>query len=360
MRLLTLALALPILALTQPLPQRRFLPVPDVGEWKTIKADFHMHTVFSDGVVWPDTRVYEAWRDGLDAISITDHDDYHPHKATVSTDLQHPYALARAAAAQLGLLLVPGFEVTKGDLHVNALFVTDPNATAGKPLLESLRLVKQQGAFLFWNHPGWKGRLDWYPEIDAAHQEGLIHGVEVVNSDQLEPQTLAWLEPKKLTILSNSDIHQLMETAPGHHRSPVTLVLARARDLAGIREALEARRTLAWRQDELWGAGHLLTGLFHASLQPSAALASGSSTAWRIRNTSAIPFQLKLVSAPAWLKAPPEATLAAEAETAVPLSFTKAKPADARQAELEWEVLNLHVPTAGNVRVKMSITLDGR
>ena len=26
-----------------------------------------MHTVFSDGVVWPSVRVEEAWREGLDA-----------------------------------------------------------------------------------------------------------------------------------------------------------------------------------------------------------------------------------------------------------------------------------------------------
>lgn len=359
--MIPLALLCSFVAAQTPLPTRRLLPVPDVGEWKTIKGDFHMHTVFSDGVVWPDTRVYEAWRDGLDAIAITDHDDYHPHKSTVSVDLRNSFDLAKPAADQMGILLVPGFEVTKGDIHVNALFVKDPNATAGKPLLESLRTMKQQGAFLFWNHPAWKGRTDWYPEIEEAHKEGLMHGVEVVNTDQLEPQTLAWLEPKKLTILANSDVHQLMETPPGKHRSPVTLVFARSRDVEGIREAMTARRTLAWRQDELWGSADLMVGLFRASVQSlnTPAVADGQALA-RFRNTSAIPFHAKLVAAPEWLKPPKEAVISAEAESGLMMAVTKAKPTGRARAEVEWELTNLHVPMGGNVRVKMMIDVDGR
>ncbi|MHC4330495.1 MAG: hypothetical protein ACYSWW_20505 [Planctomycetota bacterium] len=32
---------------------------PDILGYKTLKCDFHMHTVFSDGQVWPTTRVDE-------------------------------------------------------------------------------------------------------------------------------------------------------------------------------------------------------------------------------------------------------------------------------------------------------------
>ena len=47
--------------------------IPDIPGYYTMKCDFHMHTVFSDGKVWPDVRVKEAIAEGLDAISITDH-----------------------------------------------------------------------------------------------------------------------------------------------------------------------------------------------------------------------------------------------------------------------------------------------
>ena len=47
--------------------------IPDLKDYLTLKCDFHIHTVFSDGSVWPTVRVDEAYREGLDAISITDH-----------------------------------------------------------------------------------------------------------------------------------------------------------------------------------------------------------------------------------------------------------------------------------------------
>lgn len=52
---------------------RNKINMPDVLGFKTLKCDFHSHTIFSDGDVWPSYRVEEAWRDGLDAIAITDH-----------------------------------------------------------------------------------------------------------------------------------------------------------------------------------------------------------------------------------------------------------------------------------------------
>ncbi|MGD8499689.1 MAG: hypothetical protein PVJ86_03535, partial [Phycisphaerales bacterium] len=55
---------------------RHEINFPDILNYKTLKCDLHMHTVFSDGSVWPTVRVDEAWREGLDAISITDHIEY--------------------------------------------------------------------------------------------------------------------------------------------------------------------------------------------------------------------------------------------------------------------------------------------
>ena len=45
-----------------------------------------MHSVFSDGSVWPDIRVEEAKKDGLDVIAITEHLEYQPWK----DDIPHP------------------------------------------------------------------------------------------------------------------------------------------------------------------------------------------------------------------------------------------------------------------------------
>ncbi|MDX2267494.1 MAG: hypothetical protein NW208_05270 [Bryobacter sp.] len=336
MRILSLLLLAGCTLLAQN-ERRNPLPVPDFGGYKTLKCDFHMHTVFSDGVVWPDTRMYEAWRDGLDCLAITDHDDYHPHKETVSVDLSNPHKIAAPVAEKLGLLLVPGFEITKGDLHVNALFVKDFNATAGKPLLPSLEIAKAQGAFLFWNHPGWKGRKDWYPEIDEAHKKGLIQGVEVINTGKLEEQTLPWIEEKKLTILSNTDVHQLVEYPAGMHRDSITLVFAKTRDLDGIREALDARRTIAWRNDEVWGASTLLGQLIEASISTRRA----GNTVF-VTNRSAIPLHLKFT---------PQQTLN-EIFVIHPLSETRL---DLRvKGEINVEFTNFHLTNGKNLTYSFS------
>jgi hypothetical protein len=36
---------------------RREINIPDILGYKTLKCDFHIHTVFSDGDVWPTVRV---------------------------------------------------------------------------------------------------------------------------------------------------------------------------------------------------------------------------------------------------------------------------------------------------------------
>jgi 3',5'-nucleoside bisphosphate phosphatase len=53
-------------------PTRQLLPVPDLPGFHTLKGDFHLHTVFSDGNVWPTVHVQDAWRDGLDVIAFTE------------------------------------------------------------------------------------------------------------------------------------------------------------------------------------------------------------------------------------------------------------------------------------------------
>ena len=56
---------------------------PDIPGYRTLVCDFHLHTVFSDGSVWPDFRVQEAIRDGLDAISITEHLEFQPKEEDI-------------------------------------------------------------------------------------------------------------------------------------------------------------------------------------------------------------------------------------------------------------------------------------
>ena len=47
---------------------RQSINIPDILGYKTITCDLHLHSVFSDGQVWPTVRVDEAWQEGIDAI----------------------------------------------------------------------------------------------------------------------------------------------------------------------------------------------------------------------------------------------------------------------------------------------------
>ena len=57
-----------------------YIYIPDVEGYKTLKCDFHTHTIFSDGDIKPENRVWEAAIRGLDVIAITDHIEYRPNK----------------------------------------------------------------------------------------------------------------------------------------------------------------------------------------------------------------------------------------------------------------------------------------
>jgi len=131
---------------------------PDIPGCKTLKCDLHMHTVFSDGQVWPTVRVDEAFRLGLDAISITDHIEYQPHGNDIPTNHNRPYEIALQSAKEKNILLVKGTEITRSTPpgHFNAIFLEDVNPVDTKDLLEATKAAQAQGAFIFWNHPDWK------------------------------------------------------------------------------------------------------------------------------------------------------------------------------------------------------------
>jgi 3',5'-nucleoside bisphosphate phosphatase len=108
---------------------RREVKIPDISGYMTLKCDFHNHTVFSDGQVWPTVRVEEAWREGLDAIAITDHLEYRPHKEEVKPDNDKACDIAIKAGEEKGVIVIRGAEITR-DMppgHCNALFLKSAN-----------------------------------------------------------------------------------------------------------------------------------------------------------------------------------------------------------------------------------------
>lgn len=318
---------------------RKHRPMPKVGEFHVLKADLHMHTVFSDGQVWPTVRVTEAWREDLDVMSITDHDDYRPYEKDVSADLARPYEIARPMAEALGILIVPGVEITKGDIHFNALFIKDHNAFRGKELQDGLAEAKRQGAFSFWNHPGWRGKAQWWPPIATAFSDKLFQGIELVNGPSYYEEAHPWIGQHNLVIIANSDIHAPSLSA--EERS-LSLLLVKERTLAGVREALDSGRTVAWQQKRLIGTEMVLGDLVRAYVQPApyVRVAKGArAAALALRNDSALHFDLKTAAAPAWMQTG-SVTLPPQSTTLLTLRLTPEAPAARQRVTLRFEVSN--------------------
>jgi hypothetical protein len=355
-------------------PARQALPVPDLPGYRTLKGDFHLHTVFSDGNVWPTVHVQDAWRDGLDVIALTEHAEYHPHATDVKVDGARSHAVAKALADQLGILLVPGVEITKpdppaplvlpeGPQHFNALFVTDANALrVPNDLFEALRRAKAQNAFVFWNHPGY--RVDeprWFPPVAKAHDEGLFQGIELVNGPEFFPEAFPWIAERKLTILANSDAHDPVPPRETGTRRPITLLFVRSADLAGVRDALVSRRTAAWLGDDVWGAEEHLRGLWQGSVVLEHSILvrrPGVSPALRLRNASAIPFRLAVRGAPEWLVFPETVQLDAERSIIVRPSVAAGAPEGDHRVNLQVEVLNLHTAPGRNLTAAIPLTVQ--
>ena len=224
----------------------REIDFPDIPGYHSLICDLHMHTVFSDGKVWPAIRVEEALRDGLDVISVTDHLEYQPHQ----DDIPHPdrnrsYQLAREAASRSGLIVINGTEITRSmpPGHFNALFVEDANALNQEDVMDVFREAKRQGAFVFWNHPHWTAqRSDGVAKLSDMHikllEEELFNGIEIYNHTTYSDEALEIAGSYELTILGNSDIHGLIDWQypwqKGEHR-PVTLAFSQERSPESVK-----------------------------------------------------------------------------------------------------------------------------
>jgi hypothetical protein len=355
-------LLLSLTATTGAAQTREPLPVPDIPGYTTLKCDFHMHTVFSDGEVWPPTRVREAWRDGLDAISITDHSNYNPHSEDVKNDPSRAYELALPLAKILGMILIPGIEVGEGDIHCNALFIKGSGSLRGAKLLETLQEARNQDAFVFWNHPGWKQTAEWFPLVADAHDQRLIQGIELVNGPSFYPEAFPWVEERKLTVLADSDTHEPMAPArPGQVR-PITLVFAKTSDETGIREALFARRTAAWMGGEVWGDESLLKMLWEGAVKAESIESNlkpgGPPVGVRLRNHSAIPFHLRMGKGPEWLLgARADVLLPGQREIVGGFRAAENAPLGTQEIEIDLEITNFHVAPGKNLTVRLPLSL---
>ena len=232
--------------------------IPQVNGMNAYKADLHVHTIFSDGGVTPDMRVLEAWYDGLDVIAITDHMEYRsvekdmlrymdryardefrkneavntnitrhaPDEHGILVDFNVAYDLATRKAADYGIMVIRGVEITrkeKGDYNV--LFTTDNNAIYDPDIEQALRNARSQGAFIVHNHPDYDENTQNHLSLfaDGLYEKGFIDGVEVANGRRTWWHLFTHAVSGGYTPFANSDAHDYIYWKygrPGEYEIP--------------------------------------------------------------------------------------------------------------------------------------------
>ena len=328
--------------------QDRSIEFPDTENYLTITSDLHTHSVFSDGHVWPNIRVAEAMKDKLDAIAITEHLEYQPHIRYIPNKNRNiAFLEAKKAAEESDLIVIAGSEITREmpPGHLNAVFIKDANTlfNIDESLLpearrrmseavnvedlsdeelevadqyalgnlyspfEALEEAKRQGAFIFWNHPMWGSQAnDGVSRLTEMHKQmiakDLIHGIEVVNTNEYSEEALQIALDNNLAIIGTSDVHELIEwdydSSKNEHR-PVTLILSEERNQNSIKEALLDRRTIVFYKNKLIGKEENLVPLLNSILGFKSLGYRGNTSILRVEisNNSSSDMTLKNLSA---------------------------------------------------------------
>ena len=275
-----------------------YVYIPDVEGYKTLKCDFHTHTIFSDGDVKPENRVWEGAIRGLDVIAITDHIEYRPNKF-ITADHNESYKRAKTVENSSNLVVIPGAEITRSKPlgHINALFLKDANALDVEDPLVAIDNALEQGAFIMWNHPGWPNDTSTIYKVhkDLINQKK-IHGVELVNGFEYYPKAFNYCKEYNLTYMGNTDIHGVYKQTyrTDKQYGPMTIIFARTRSHEGVKEALFAGRSVVKFGDILIGSEKNLTALVKACLAYEVKEVSGNQALVKVVNKSTLNFEILL------------------------------------------------------------------
>jgi len=165
-----------------------------------LKVEFHCHTIYSkDSLTRPADLVQTCRRKGIDRVVVTDH---------------NTIAGAQAAHALVPELVIIGEEIltTRGELL--AAYVTEEIPPYLSPQ-ETIKRLKEQGAFISVSHPFDRHRKGAWLENDLLEILPDVDAIEVYNSRCMNPKfnNLAkeFAEKHNIPGTVGSDAHALFE-----------------------------------------------------------------------------------------------------------------------------------------------------
>ena len=137
------------------------------------RVEFHCHTIYSkDSLTRPADLVQTCRRKGIDRVVVTDH---------------NTIAGARPAQAIDPELVMVGEEIATTRGEILAAFVTE-ELPSGLTPQETIRRLKDQGAFISVSHPFDEGRSGHWQEEDLLEILPQVDAIEVYNSRCIQPR----------------------------------------------------------------------------------------------------------------------------------------------------------------------------
>ncbi len=138
-----------------------------------LSIEFHCHTIFSkDCLTRPEDLVKTCRRKGLERVVVTDHNTIAGASAALTLDPE---------------LVIVGEEIMTTRGEILAAFVTD-EIPEGLTPQETIRRLKDQGAFISVSHPFDIWRSGHWQEDDLLEILPEIDAIEVFNSRCMLPQ----------------------------------------------------------------------------------------------------------------------------------------------------------------------------
>lgn len=209
------------------------LPAPPrAGDYVILAADFHVHAFPGDGALTPRQLRGLAAEQGLDVITVTNHNQ----------------TLASSLLPEGGEpMVLLGAEVTNPGFHLIAVGITR-DVNWSQPAADAIADIHAQGGVAIVAHPE---REFWTGWDDRA--VAVVDGVEVAHPMLRQAGATAEFDDffarvrarnPDVAHIGSSDYH--ISEAPGECR---TYLFAREQSPAGVLEAIRSGRTVARRVD---------------------------------------------------------------------------------------------------------------
>lgn len=182
-------------------------PLPVVNHYSSastinemLKVEFHCHTnASSDSLTHPRVLVNTCRRKGIDRVIVTDHNSIAGAHAAYELDPE---------------LVIVGEEIATTRGEILAAFVTE-EIPRGLTPTETIRRLKDQGAFISVSHPFDRWRSGGWQEEDLLEILPYVDAIEVYNSRCMNPrfnrEARAFAEKHNIVGTVGSDAHAAFE-----------------------------------------------------------------------------------------------------------------------------------------------------